>query len=91
MQDKNEIYKIIQAEVLKHEYQLDKDHVETITNAIIKQISEVVSPENLAQLVETMKPDFIKIVDILIPVVKEYEYKIDELINNKIGNLISKL
>ncbi|MBP9758811.1 hypothetical protein KBD45_03880 [Candidatus Dojkabacteria bacterium] len=86
-----DIYKIIRAEVVKHEYGLDDGHVDTITDAIVKQLREVVSAQHIDLLVETMKPDFIKIVDILIPIVEEYENKIDELLNNKIGNLISKL
>lgn len=87
----NQIKEIIKEEVRKHEKSLQEIHVETIADAIYKQLSEYLDEKQLNSLVEIMRPDFEKIVDILIPIVEEYENKIDDVLNNKVGTLIAKL
>lgn len=85
------ILETIVSEVSKHSNELAVEHIETISEAILKQLEEVASQDKLEKLVEIMKPDFLLIVDMLIPIVQEYESRIDQLLNSKVNNLISKL
>lgn len=86
-----QILEIIKTEIRKHEFKLDEHHVATISEAIYKQFNEHLSDIQLFALVEAVRPEFIRIVDTLIPIVKEYEGKIDELLNSNISKLVSKL
>lgn len=81
----------IVSEVSKHSNELAEEHIETISEAILKQLEEVASEDKLEKLVEIMKPDFLLIVDMLIPIVQEYESRIEQLLDSKVNNLISKL
>ncbi|MCA9385300.1 hypothetical protein KC717_01490 [Candidatus Dojkabacteria bacterium] len=82
------IKKIIEKEVRSHEAGLDSHHITTITNGIYKQLSEFMTVEHMSQIVELMKGEFLDLVDTLIPIVEEYEKKIDLVLNEKLGPVI---
>ena len=85
-----EIKEIIKTEVKKHESGLDEHHVDTITRAIYKQLLEYMTVENLEKMVHDLKQEFINVVDSLIPVVEEYEGKIEDLLDVHLGKILDR-
>jgi hypothetical protein len=86
-----QIIEIIKTEVRSHQIKLDEHHVNTIALAIYKQFREHLSDKQLYSLVQAIRPEFIRIVDTLLPIVEEYELRIDELLNSNINKLVARL
>jgi len=76
---------IIKDEVMKHNFFMDEYHVETIVNALYDELLEYIPLENLVDLIGSMKGEFLKIDDSLIPIVEEYETKIDAILENQMS------
>ncbi|MBD3362478.1 hypothetical protein GF362_02055 [Candidatus Dojkabacteria bacterium] len=87
---KKQIQKIIREEVIKHKNEIEKYHVDTITSGIYKQLSEYMNDEIMIEFIHELKPEFIKVVDSLIPIVEEYETKINQILEDYIGRWVSE-
>lgn len=86
----DEIKSVIRNEVSVHESGMDNHHVDTITDAIYKQLVEYMGEDGLSKLIQEMKSDFIELVDNLIPFVEEYEVKIDKILDEKMALIVKK-
>lgn len=87
----DQVKAVIYQEVAKHGKALDKHHVEEISSAIFKQLSEYIEVSQMAILVDEMQGEFLKMVDSLIPIVEEYEAQIDEILDIHMGKLVAKI
>jgi hypothetical protein len=81
---KNQIYE----QVKQHQVGVKDMHVEIITNEIYKQLSEIFSAEQIEVIAKNLSSEFSKIIDALVPIVEEYEQKIDAEINVQISKLL---
>ncbi len=86
-----EIKDLIIKEVRSHSYGLDNYHLLEISDAIYKQLLEYMDENEMRRLIETLRPEFVNVVDILIPLVKEYEEKIGVILNRHVGNIMRKI
>lgn len=85
------IKKQIFDQVKANEHGVKDMHVEIITNEIYRQLNEIFTPEQIELIASKLGGEFKSIVDALIPIVEEYEQKIDAEINVQIGRLVQVL
>lgn len=86
----NNVIQIIKTELKKHSYPLADHHTDEIANAIYKQLLEYMDENVMESLIHEFKHTFIDLVDVIIPVVEEYETQIENLLELKIGNIVKR-
>ena len=78
-------------EVKSHEAGIRDIHVEIITEEIYRQLKEIFNEEQLNVISNSLQGEFKSIIDALIPLVEEYEERIDAEINIQISRLLGQL
>lgn len=78
----------IKSEIEKHSRKMDEQTIDMITEAIFKQLLEYMEIEVLEKMMEHLQGEFIRMIDLLIPVVDEYENQIDAVLDSHIGKFI---
>lgn len=88
---KTEVFTIIKQEVKKHEYEMDQHHIDTVSKLLYEHLIEIIPEEALSEIIDEMKEEFLGIVDLLIPIIEEYESKVSEVLEQHLGGIINKI